>query len=373
MATHTAKPFNIFRAGTHTSRSGQTVTVSRADLEQIAQAYDPSTADAPLVVGHPKVEDPRYGRVARLEVVGDQLVAYPDPASVAPEFAAAVNAGHWPHVSASLWPPKAKNSPRPDGWYLRHVGFLGAHPPAIPGLGTVSFAADDDALEFGGPDGWALASLLRRMARLFRGVKRALPAPAEGIDSPLPDWELDSLIDEAARLEADEMARLAATQPSAEFSQPEDPQPENKEADLAAQEDLARRERELADRERLLRRKELEGRINALANVPAGEKTGMIEFAASLDGVEALEFSAGAGKQTAVDYLLEFLARLPAPVALGEVAPPNPGDAAAMVDFGAPDGMVFDPAQTELLRKARAHQAAHNCSLDEALAAVGVR
>jgi hypothetical protein len=372
MATHTAKPFNIFRAGTHTSRSGQTVTVSRADLEQIAQAYDPATADAPLVVGHPKVEDPRYGRVARLEVVGDQLVAYPDPASVAPEFAAAVNAGHWPHVSASLWPPGAKNSPKPDGWYLRHVGFLGAHPPAIPGLGTVSFAADDDALEFGGPGAWPLASLLRRTARLFRGVKRALP-PVEGQD--VPDWDLDGLIDEAARLEADEMV-AALSQPEfsqPESSQPEDPQPENKEADLATQEDLARRERELADRERLLRRKELEGRINALANVPAGEKAGMIEFAASLDGVDALEFSGGDGKQTAVDYLFGFLARLPAPVALGEVAPPNPGDDPVLAEFAAPDGMTFDPALVEARRKALAYQAAHKCDFDVALAAVGIR
>jgi hypothetical protein len=369
MATQTAKPFTVFKAGTHTSRSGQTVTVSRADLEQIAQAYDPATADAPLVVGHPKVEDPRYGRVARLEVVGDLLVAYPDPASVAPEFAAAVNAGHWPHVSASLWPPKSKNSPRPDGWYLRHVGFLGAHPPAIPGLGTVSFAADDDALEFGGPDGWALASLLRRMARLFRGVKRALP-PVAGQDDPLPDWDLDGLIDEAARLEAEEMV-AALSQP--EFPQSEFSQPENKEADLATQEDLARREHELADRERLLRSKELEGRINALANVPAGEKPGLVQFAASLDGVEALEFSAGDGKQTAVDYLLGVLARLPAPVALGEVAPPEPGDAAALVDFAAPDGMVFDPALVEAHRKALAYQATHKCDFDAALAAVGVR
>ena len=43
-------------------------------------------------------------------------------------------------MSASLYPPKHKSSPKPGASYLKHVGFLGAAAPGVKGLGTVSFA-----------------------------------------------------------------------------------------------------------------------------------------------------------------------------------------------------------------------------------------
>lgn len=129
---------NILRPGSFTSVEGKTVSFSRDDLAQIAASYDPAKDAAPIVIGHPKMADPAYGWVGKLELQGDVLVAR--PSEISPSFAEAVKAGHYRKISAQLYQPGDPNSPAPEGWYLRHVGFLGAAAPAIKGLGQVSLS-----------------------------------------------------------------------------------------------------------------------------------------------------------------------------------------------------------------------------------------
>ena len=64
-----------------------------------------------------------------------------DPAQVDPAFAELVNDGKFKKVSACFYEADAPANPKPGSLYLRHVGFLGAQPPAIKGLKSVSFAA----------------------------------------------------------------------------------------------------------------------------------------------------------------------------------------------------------------------------------------
>ena len=52
------QPIEIFRAGRHTSSNGTKVTITPSDLQACAENYDPDRAAAPLVVGHPKMDDP---------------------------------------------------------------------------------------------------------------------------------------------------------------------------------------------------------------------------------------------------------------------------------------------------------------------------
>ena len=52
-------------------------------------------------------------------------------------------ARRFPKRSASFYPPQAPNNPTPGKWYLRHVAFLGAQPPAIAGLKDIQFSAGD--------------------------------------------------------------------------------------------------------------------------------------------------------------------------------------------------------------------------------------
>lgn len=151
----------ILRPGTFTSTEGASVTFTRADLAQIASSYNAARDPAPIVVGHPKINDPAFGWIGSLALEGDVLVA--QASEIVPSFAEAVQAGHYRKVSAQLYQPGDPNSPAPAGWYLRHVGFLGAAAPAIKGLGTVSFAAsaraitiaaDDEILPFQVPAGY---------------------------------------------------------------------------------------------------------------------------------------------------------------------------------------------------------------------------
>ena len=135
------KPIRIFRKGTFTSVEGNELTFGEAELANIMSSYDAETDPAPLVVGHPKLNDPAYGWVSRLAIEDGALVAYPD--QVDASFAELVNAGRYRKISAQFYPPDNPNNPAPGQFYLKHIGFLGAHAPSVKGLGTVSFAAGD--------------------------------------------------------------------------------------------------------------------------------------------------------------------------------------------------------------------------------------
>jgi hypothetical protein len=133
----------IARIGTFTSNEGVQVSFGAAELAAAAAAYDPAADPAPLVVGHPKLDDPAYGWVAGLAMDGDALVATPE--KIEASFAEMVRDGRYPKVSARFYPPTHPANPKPGAWYLKHIGFLGAHAPGIKGLGTVQFADGDDA------------------------------------------------------------------------------------------------------------------------------------------------------------------------------------------------------------------------------------
>ncbi|MBN8844803.1 MAG: hypothetical protein J0H88_16300 [Sphingomonadales bacterium] len=137
------KPIRIFRKGTFTSVEGEELTFGEGELADIVSSYDGAADPAPLVVGHPKLDHPAYGWVDRLAVVDGEVFAYPDPALTEPAFAEMVNAGRYRKISASFYSPKGANNPRPGKYYLRHVGFLGAHPPSVKNLGTVSLGEAD--------------------------------------------------------------------------------------------------------------------------------------------------------------------------------------------------------------------------------------
>lgn len=85
--------------------------------------------DAPAVVGHPKDNSPAFGWATALRLNGDVLEA--QFADTDDEFEQMVEQGKFRKRSASFYlnPPS-----------LRHVGFLGAMPPAIKGLREIQFS-----------------------------------------------------------------------------------------------------------------------------------------------------------------------------------------------------------------------------------------
>ena len=131
------KRIQIFKAGTHKTMSGQDYTFSRGNLIATAAAYDPSRYTAPLVLGHPLMDSPAYGRVTGVQVAGDALFAEVQPS---PDLVQKVRDGNYISVSAAFYQPKQAGNPTPGVWALRHVGFLGANPPAIKGMQVPAFA-----------------------------------------------------------------------------------------------------------------------------------------------------------------------------------------------------------------------------------------
>ena len=128
--------FQIFKAGSQVATGGIVHHFSEKDLEHIATAYK-IKPDAPLVIGHPRDNKPEYGRVLGLFARGDKLYAQ---AEVNPELIQLVRSGSYKKVSASFYSLGDKNNPYPCNYFLRHVGFLGAQPPAVKGMDALKFS-----------------------------------------------------------------------------------------------------------------------------------------------------------------------------------------------------------------------------------------
>lgn len=134
MAQDSEKWIEIARAGRFQDSSGAWHDFSQSRLEKIAAGYDPGKREAPLVLGHPATNGPAHGWIKSLKTLGQKLMA--KTVCVTAETKQAVDNGLYKYVSMSLY--------RDGG--LRHVGLLGATPPAIDGLAPVAFADDDAAI-----------------------------------------------------------------------------------------------------------------------------------------------------------------------------------------------------------------------------------
>jgi hypothetical protein len=180
----------IFRPGRHQAMSGAIVAIGAAEMAAIAAGYDPELHEAPVVVGHPAHDKPAYGWIKGLAVKDGGLVA--DLGEVDPDFAELVRAGRYKKISAALYQPGAASNPKPGSWYLRHVGFLGAAPPAVKGLKPAQFgeAGELGVLAFAGPpidmaapDELARAAMALQAAQARHGVRIDIAAAVRQVGS----------------------------------------------------------------------------------------------------------------------------------------------------------------------------------------------
>ncbi|AFL76229.1 hypothetical protein [Thiocystis violascens] len=311
----TTNPIEIFRAGTHTAMNGVTLTFSEADLDATANAYGLARHAAPIVVGHPAADAPAYGWVRALTRAGDVLQAHPE--QIDPAFAELVNAGRFKKISASFYAPDSPANPAPGVYYLRHVGFLGAQPPAVKGLRDARFGEGETGiltLEFG------------------EDIAEP-PTVPDPLESPMPDPTVPD--PEIAAREA----ALAARQTDLDA----------REAALAAQETAARVKADTDFAEGLI----AQGRL-----LPK-DRAGLVAFLATVPAEAALAFGEGqdAFQGASAAWLKTFLASLPVQVDFSErtageasLAPPR---------FSAPEGVQVDPARLQLHARALAFQEAH--------------
>lgn len=203
-AKRAAGSVHCFKAGSHVALSGAVLAFAQPDLAATAAAYDPALHQAPLVVGHPKLDSPAYGWVRSLAADASGLEAGTE--QVNPEFAALVNSGAYKKVSAAFWAPDAPGNPVPGVYYLRHVGFLGGSAPAVHGLRPPQFAGSEvGVVEFSDWDDVDNASLWRSVRDWILGKW----GPADA-DAAVPAYLVASVERGAQQELADSLAAEAA-------------------------------------------------------------------------------------------------------------------------------------------------------------------
>ena len=121
----------VFKVGKHIDANGNEREWSQEDLDIIVEKYNNQLPDdrheAPVVIGHPVNNSPAYAWVKELKRDGDILLA--KFAQIDPQFEKLIKEGKYKKVSIALYPDMM----------LRHVGFLGAVPPAVKGLKDSEF------------------------------------------------------------------------------------------------------------------------------------------------------------------------------------------------------------------------------------------
>lgn len=327
-ASATPAGIPIFRAGTHVAADGRRVTFTRDDLREIADSYEPALQRAPHVIGHPELDSPAWGWIKRLAVDGDLLVAV-ESDQVEANFAQMVNQARFPNRSASFYLPDTPGNPKPGRKYLKHVGWLGAAPPAVAGLPPVKFSADSaKAVSFSLPADFA-----------------AVPAPTPTNTEPtdMDKAELDrrnaELNDQATEL-AKQQAKLAADQQTLAAGQQA----------LAAQQTAEARK----DVVQFAQGLEKDGKL-----LPA-ETPAVVELLMALPASTApLSFSqAGTTvSKPAADVLRDLLKALPARIDYSEKSRDQGG--AAPLSFSGPRDALVDSTRAELHARVTQYQAAH--------------
>lgn len=122
----------VFRSGVHTDSAGVEREWTDSDIDNLVNTYNNQTEhEAPAVFGHPKTDDPAHGWVKKLKKVGSKV--YAQFQQLSDSFKDSVNSGAYKKVSIAIYP----------NGLLRHVGFLGATPPAIKGMAAAKFKENE--------------------------------------------------------------------------------------------------------------------------------------------------------------------------------------------------------------------------------------
>lgn len=373
--------FEVFEAGPQTDSQGRTRTWTVEELDQMVANH----RAAPFVCGHPKHDAPAYGWSAALKRVGNKLLTKGKQIHAA--FEKGVQEGRYPERSVSI----TKDD---SGFRIRHVGFLGAVPPAVEGLAPVQFSADADAYTY--DFSFREARKLGLLQRLVRGIRDAW-IDEHGIDkanAAVPEH----LIDEVGRMETDErVSALSATDPlhhqepgataqvssPASHSQhqstdPEAPVPDNKtfsQADIDAAVAAERQKHEAKNRqlEFSARCAHFKGLVDDLmtdedgdARLLPAQAEGLAEFMARLEQVEdaSFEFSVGEGakaktvKVELAEFMEEFLGKLGKQLSLNKtIAATDPKKRSAPSASFA--GQPVDQERAQLDQAARDYMAEH--------------
>ncbi|MBS3796681.1 hypothetical protein [Pseudoalteromonas sp. BDTF-M6] len=313
--------FDIFRAGTHTDSKGTTQEFSSEDLQSVVANFE--AKKSPLVIGHPKIDDPAWGWASALKV--EDGVLYAQAEDVCGEFADAVADKRYPNRSVQLFATD-------DGGYrLGHIGYLGGKPPAVDGL-SWQFNAEDNApaltFEFSAADDADRIALQTSnvVTRLVKNLRTFIADKfgTETADQVVPEWEAEWLKEQTVIAEHVRNKDVHSEYSANPESDPHTPDEDNTvtEEERQALEDQLKAEQDknaqLEYNQRLAAAQTfIDKEVNG-GDAPRLTKTeGVAEFMASLEteGEQTFEFAAADGEQPqqlkSAAWFKSFLTSLP--------------------------------------------------------------
>ncbi|MEZ7891172.1 MAG: hypothetical protein QMC67_05455 [Candidatus Wallbacteria bacterium] len=316
----TLKDVAIFMSGKHTDMNGNEKEWTNRDLDKIIERYNPALHEAPVVIGHPATNAPAFGWVESLKRVGNIL--YADFKNTTKEFIDMLKEGRFKKRSASFYPDMT----------LRHVGFLGATPPAVKGLPEFSFGENEATIiEF----------------EEFQNQKNISITGGNEIMTP------------------EEMqAKIAEHQNSSrDFAE------RNKILETENQE-LKKRLEAMEIKNRKSEHANFCEKIIAEGKLSPAKKAEIMDFMEILSGAASYNFSEG-GAAAPLDKFKGFLENMPKVVEFGETATKQNSGATTSTttenSLQTPRGVSVDPESQELHNRATEYAEKHNVSYNIAI------
>ena len=260
-------------------------------IDQAVSAFDPGFHEPPAVVGHPKDDSPAYGFVqaVKASIRDGKKILMARFKDVHEPFAEMVQSGRFPKRSAAFYP---------DG-RLRHVGFLGAMPPAVKGLKNISFKSDDAdaiAFEFDQPVKEESSMKFAEFFEVFKIWKKFEKDPDALIDRAGQGSQFSEADIEAARKKA---ADEAEARVKAEFAE--------------TQRTEAKKQRDVQVAEWV------ESQVAAGIIPPAIRDDGLVTFMQGLSD-DQIAFAEGQEKKSGLDWFKGFLGTLSKSPLFSEIA-----------------------------------------------------
>lgn len=284
----------IFRGGEQVDSSGK-VHDGDALIDKAVAGFNPQHHEPPVVLGHPVDNAPAYGWVEALKAdVKDGVKRlFAKFKQVVPEFEEMVKAGRYKKRSASFYP---------DG-SLRHVGWLGAMPPAVKGLADVAFDDGGRAavFDFGEQQQEKEKKPMdfnefMEALKFWKKSQEAPEAASENVGKSFSEADIEAAKKEAAKT-AKEEAEAAVR---AEFAESE---AKRKKADTTAKINAV-----------------IESGIKSGTIAPAWKDAGIAQFMEALDADSPIEFGDAKAKKTGLEWFTDFLESMPKLVDFSEIA-----------------------------------------------------
>lgn len=317
----------IFRGGKQIDSMGREHD-GDAIIERAAASFDAAKHEPPLVVGHPVDNAPAFGWVKGLKttIKDGATVLLAKIRDVAPEFEDLVRRGLYKKRSASFYP---------DGG-LRHVGFLGAAPPAVKGLADIGFNDGDGAVSFEEDLTFEISNFKRDPPGEKNKTDRTDGTNIRTCNNGGKAMSFKDKLKNMMNFMGVDMSKIP------DDALPDSP-PEGAEARTFSEADLEAAKRRAAEEAKTAERKKVELEFAERAReaaksrrrddigawcdtklkdgkvLPAWAKMGLKEFMMGLDGESEIAFSE-TSKATSLEWFKNFMEELPKVVEFREIA-----------------------------------------------------